>query len=77
MKTIGNIDAPGNSIPAEVMADAQLVAVCVSAGRPIPAEVAQRVREEAQKITERLRRQYGTLDIGVPAIRELRGELPE
>ena len=65
------------SIPVEAMADAQLVAECVAAGRPIPPEVARRVHEAAQKITARLRQQYGTLDIGVPAIRELRGELPE
>ena len=40
-------------------------------------EVTHRVHDEAQKISERLRDQYGILDIGVPAIRELRGELPE
>ena len=61
-------------IPRDVMADAQLVAECVAAGRPVPAEVALRVRAEGQKITERLRQQYGELDIGVPAIRELRDE---
>jgi hypothetical protein len=70
-------DTQDNGIPPEVMADAQLVAECVAAGRPIPAEVARRVHEEAQKITERLRRQYGRLDIGVPAIREFRGDLPQ
>ena len=59
------------------MADAQIVAECVTAGRPIPPEVARRIHEEAEKISERLRQQYGTLDIGVPAIRELRGDLPE
>jgi len=66
-----------NAIPPDVMADAQLVAECVATGRPIPPDLARRIHEEAQKITERLRQQYGTLDIGVPAIRELRGELPE
>jgi hypothetical protein len=65
------------AIPSDVMADAQLVAECVAAGRPVPPEVARRVHEEAAKITARLRQQYGTLDIGVPAIRELRGELPQ
>ena len=64
-------------IPPEVMADAQLVAECVAAGRPIPPEVVRRIQEEAQKIRERLRQQYGLLDLGVPAIRELRGDLPE
>jgi hypothetical protein len=70
-------DTKNSDILSDVLADAQLVAECVAAGRPIPPEVARRVREEAEKITARLRQQYGTLDIGVPAIRELRGELPQ
>jgi hypothetical protein len=64
------------AISSDVIADAQFVAECIAAGRPIPPEVARRIHEEAAKITARLRQQYGTLDIGVPAIRELRGELP-
>jgi acyl-coenzyme A synthetase/AMP-(fatty) acid ligase len=68
---------PNSPIPPDVLADAQIVAECVAAGEPIPPEVSRRVREEAQRITARLERQYGQLDIGVPAIRELRGELPE
>jgi hypothetical protein len=64
-------------IPPDALADAQIVAECVAAGKPIPPEVSRRVREEAQRITARLELQYGQLDIGVPAIRELRGELPE
>jgi hypothetical protein len=70
-------DTKESDVPSDVLADAQLVAECVAAGRPIPAEVARRIREEAEKITARLGQQYGTLDIGVPAIRELRGELPQ
>lgn len=66
-----------NGIPADIMADAQLIAECVAARKPIPADVFRRVREESRKVTERLRQEYGILDIGVPAIRELRGELPE
>ena len=64
-------------IAPDVMADAQLISECVAAGKPIPPEVIRRVELEADKITERLRREYGTVDIGVPAIRELRGELPD
>jgi hypothetical protein len=70
-------DTKDSDIPSDVVADAQLVAECVTAGRPIPPEVVRRVRKEAEKITARLRQQYGPLDIGVPAIRELRGELPQ
>jgi hypothetical protein len=61
-------------IPPDALADAQVVAECVATGRPIPAEVARRIHDEAHKISQRLRQQYGTLDIGVPAIRELRGD---
>ncbi len=64
-------------IPREVSADAEAIAVCVASGKPIPVEIVRRVRERSEEVTERLRRQFGTLDIGVPAIRELRGELPE
>ena len=63
-------------IPPDVMADAQIIAECIAAGRPIPPEVADRVEAEADLITERLRQEFGTVDIGVPAIRELRGSLP-
>lgn len=70
-------DNQETGIPPEVMADAQLIAECVAAGRPIPPEVVRRIQEEAQKIRERLRQQYGLLDLGVPAIRELRGGLSE
>ena len=75
--TMNTIDSKETSILPEVLADAQLVAECVAAGRPVPPEVARRIHEEAQKISERLRQQYGMLDIGVPAIRELRCDLPE
>lgn len=72
METIPNI-----LIPPDALADAQMVAECVAEGKPIPPEICRRVREEGKLITARLKRQYGRLDIGVPAIRELRGELPE
>jgi len=75
--TMNTADSKETSISSEVMADAQFVAECIAAGRPIPPEVARRIHEEAQKISDRLRQQYGLLDIGVPAIRELRGDLPK
>ena len=43
-------------------------------GKPVPPAIAQRIRAKAQKITDELYRQHGVLDIGVPAIRELRDE---
>ena len=65
------------TIPAEIMADAQVVANCVAAGRPVPLDVAKRVHERAEKIRQEILEKHGVLDIGVPAIRELRGELPK
>ena len=63
-------------VPPDVTSDAQIVADCVAAGRPIPDEVKLRVRAESDRIRAEVLRKHGVLDIGVPAIRELRGELP-
>lgn len=64
--------AETSAVPAEVIDDAQLIAECVAAGRPTPAEVAHRVREDAKRITRAVYEKYGVLDIAVPTIRELR-----
>ena len=68
------------SIPAatdpEVDADEEAVIDSFLTGKPLASEVPRRVHERAQKIRERVFRQNGLVDIGVPAIRELRGELP-
>jgi hypothetical protein len=37
----------------------------------------RRAAERMDRMREETYRQYGLLDIGVPAIRELRGEIPE
>jgi hypothetical protein len=63
-------------IPPDVMADGNLIVECLMAGRPVPPEVIRRVEQRANEITERLRREFGVVDVGGPAIRELRGELP-
>ena len=64
-------------VSPEVMADAQVILECVAAGIPVPFEVSQRVHERAEEIRSRVFRKHGLVDIGVPAIRELRGPLPE
>jgi hypothetical protein len=66
--------APG--IPPEILAQMERAVELAISGRKDP-EFERALHAEAEKITEELRRKYGTLDIGVPAIRELRGELPE
>jgi hypothetical protein len=40
-------------------------------------EAMRRAAERMDRMREETYRQHGVLDIGVPAIRELRGELPE
>ena len=59
-----------------VQADTQTVLDHFATGKPLDPEVAKRVRERGRRIREEVYRKHGLLDIGVPAIRELRGELP-
>ena len=65
-----------NSKAIESNDDVQMVADCVAAGKPVPADVARRIHEQAQLIRQEILAKYGVLDIGVGIIRELRGELP-
>lgn len=58
------------------MANMQAVSDAVAACHPVDPVIARRVRERAARISEEFLRQHGVLDIGVPAIREFRGELP-
>jgi hypothetical protein len=46
-------------------------------GKPLDPEVRRRVEKRAEKIRRRILKEHGLVDIAVPAIRELRGELPE
>lgn len=59
-------------IPADILADGEAVIAAVMSGKKLDPEIARRVRERAAKITEDIRQKHGVLDIGVPAIRELR-----
>lgn len=60
-----------------VHADEQAVMDHYLTGKSLDAEVARRVHERAQRIREETYRKHGLVDIAVPAIRELRGELPQ
>jgi hypothetical protein len=60
-----------------VDADEKAVIDHYPTGKPLDAEVIERVHARAQQIREDAYRRHGLVDIAVPAIRELRGELPE
>jgi hypothetical protein len=66
-----------NGIPSDVIADVQAVADHLAAGKPLDPEVVRRIRQRSARIQAKIRRTHGLLDIAVPAIREIRGELPE
>ena len=69
-------DKLDNSIAPEIMADAQAVANCVAAGKPVPPDVVKRVHERAERVRQEMLATHGIQNIGVDIIRELRGELP-
>jgi hypothetical protein len=71
-------DAPAapfaGHIPADLMAELRAAAAAAYSGRDAAAMAA--ACERMDRVREELRKKHGVLDIGVPAIRELRGELP-
>jgi len=67
MKTIEQI---------ELDPDTQAVIEHALTGKPLDPEIARRIRAEGEKVRQDIFRKHGVVDIAVPAIRELRGELP-
>jgi hypothetical protein len=63
-------------IDSLIQSDEEAVIASFVTGEPLARDVAKRVHERAERIRERVFRTHGLVDIGVPAIRELRGELP-
>jgi hypothetical protein len=61
-------------LPPDVLADMQAVADAVAAGRPVPPEVARRVRERSAHVREQLLRRHGVREIAVDLIRQGREE---
>src|SRR5712691_10180293 len=61
----------------EMDADTQAVIEHAMTGKPLDPEIARRVRAEGEKVRQEIFAKHGLVDIAVPAIRELRGELPE
>ena len=60
-----------NLIPAQVMAELQAAAERAAKGVRDP-EIMAKACERMDRLREEIRQQHGILDIGVPAIRELR-----
>jgi hypothetical protein len=61
----------------DVEADLKAVLDHVITGKPLDPEVARRVRERGDRLRQEIFEKHGLVDIAVPAIRELRGELPQ
>jgi hypothetical protein len=62
-----------SGIPPELMAELQEAADQAAKGIR-DAEAAKKARAETDRVREEIFRKHGILDIGVPAIRELRDE---
>ena len=61
-------------LTANEAADAQAVIDHAMTGKPLDPESARRVHERSERATETLRRKYGTLNIAVDLIREVRDQ---
>ena len=57
-------------------ADTQALMEHLATGKPLDPEIYRRIRERGDKIRQEIFEKHGLVEIGVPAIRELRGELP-
>lgn len=59
-------------IPPELDADTRAVLDSLTGGKPLDPATRERIRREADEVRDAIQRKHGELDIGVPAIRELR-----
>ena len=66
-----SIDTSPARIPPDLMAELQAAADRAATGVRDP-EAMRKASEDMDRIREEIRRQHGVLDIGGPAIRELR-----
>jgi hypothetical protein len=57
-------------------ADVEVIAACLAEGKPVPPDVAARIRQRADAARQQLVATLGVQEIGVAIIREIRGELP-
>jgi hypothetical protein len=70
-----NTDQPSGITP-KIEAEFQAAVRQAMSNRRDP-EAMRRAAERMDRMREETDRQHGPLDLGVPALRELRGELPE
>lgn len=68
-----SINLASTTDPIE-FADSQAVIEHLLHGTPLDPEVDRRVHERAARITDELRRKFGTLDIAVDLVRQVREE---
>lgn len=65
-------DCCSDLIPDELDADTQAVIQKLLTAIPLDLETYRRIREQADHVRDELFQRYGVLEIGVPAIRDLR-----
>ena len=59
-------------IDPKILADAEVAAEAALSGKKLDPAIANRILERAAKVRDEILKTHGTLDIGVPAIREFR-----
>jgi hypothetical protein len=55
-------------------ADTEALIERITHGTPLPPDAYQRIQERGDKVTEEIRQKYGTIEIAVELIREIRDE---
>lgn len=68
------MDPLPDDVNPETDADARAIIEHVMTGKPLDPEIYRRVRAEAERATEEMRRRYGVVEIAVDLIREGRDE---
>lgn len=63
MPLMSTIDTNAPGIDPQVLADLEAVMRHVNEGTPVEPELARRVRERSQRITQETRRKYGEVDV--------------
>ncbi len=60
------------TVDSQVVSDGEALMVSLTTGTPLEASIARRIRERAQRITDKIYREQGLVDIAVPTLREIR-----